>query len=359
MKIWTYQEMSTKVATDLDLLDDTFINTNEMVGYHNEALQEAESELIPLNQDYFLTMYQVPVVAGISRYTLPPSIYANRIRTIMYRNGAIIYEIKQYRRRRKFESVAYTDQYGLADDYRYLLYNDVPGQAQIEFHPVMRNTDTAVLAPVSAIFNPVQLFYLRNCSRVPIVGEYCNTEVFALTQVSTGASTIQTYAGTSTLGVPQQGTPGAWPGSIAYITGDAVKFAIAPGGTLPSPLVAGIVYYVIAAGSGVIQLATTLANALAGTPITLTTTGTVYFILQVAATAAIQNATLMDIPEFSTFLMQWVKCRCFEKEGDPRLSGAIETLAQQRLQMTSALVKGVDDDADEIQPDFSHYNEMS
>lgn len=356
MKVWTYAEMSTKVLTDLDLLDKAMVTDNELIGYFNEAVLEAESEIITLNQDYFLTMAIMPVVAGGIRYALPASIFANRIRTIMYKNGALIYEIKQYRRKGKFVEVALTDFSGQGDDYRYLLFNDIPGQAQIEFHPAMR--DTAILTPGS-IFNPVQMFYLRGAKRIPVIGEYINIEVVATTQVSTGASTIQTYAGTTTFGVHQQAIPGGTPGSIAYVTGDTVIFTAGPGGTLPSPLVAGTVYYVIQTGSGLIKLATTLANALAGTSITLTTVGTVYFTFQVAATVAIQQACLIDIPEFSTFVMQWVKCRIYEKDGDPRLQGAIATLAQQKQQMNDSLIKAIDDDDDVIQMDFSAYNEMS
>lgn len=357
MKVWTYQESSTKVLTDLDLLDKAMISDNELIGYYNEAVLEAESEIISLNQDYFLTMAIVPVVAGTLRYNLPTNVFANRIRTIMYQNGAQIYEIKQYRRRDKFLSVALSDQYGAGDDYMYLLYNDVPGQAQIEFHPIMR--DTAILGPVASIFNPVRMFYLRNAKRIPVIGEYTNLEVVAPTQVNTGTGQIQTYSGTSTYGIHSQAIPGSTPGSIAYVTGDQVKFVAGPNGTLPSPLVEGTVYWVIAGASGLIKLATTQANALAGTAITLTTTGTVYFTFQVAATVNIQQATLIDIPEFSTFVMQWVKCRCYEKEGDPRLPGAISTLAQQKQQMNDTLVKSIDDDDDRIQADFSFYNEMS
>lgn len=355
MKVWTYAEMSTKVLTDLDLLDKAMISDNELIGYFNEAVLEAESEILTLNQDYFLTMAVMPVVAGTLRYSLPAGIFANRIRGIMYQNGSLIYEIAQYRRRGKFMEVAFTDQYGASDDYRYLLYNDIPGQAQIEFHPTMR--DTAVIYPVASIFNPVRMFYLRNAKRIPVIGEFTNLEVIAASQFSGAA--IQTYAGTGTYGVHQQWIPGSVPGSIAYVTGDAVKFAAVPGGTVPSSLVAGTVYYVIAGANGSITIATTLANALAGVALPPFAATSAPVTMQVAATVAIQQATLIDIPEFSTFVMQWVKCRCFEKEGDPRMQGAIATLAQQKQQMNDTLVKAIDDDDDKIQMDFSFYNELS
>ncbi len=357
MKIWTYEEMRTKLELDLDLQDETFISPDELIGYFNEALTESESEMITLNQDYFLTKFYVPVVQGTKQYQLPRNIFANKIRGIMYQNGTIIYPVQQIRRRDKFELITLINQYAIDDWYGYLLVNDVPGQAILQFEPQMR--DTAILAPTASLFTPLILWFLRNCARVPLTGEYCNPEVVATTQVSTGAGTIQTYAGTSSYGITQQGLPGPYPGSIAYVTGDKIKFEAGPNGSVPGGLTAGTVYYVIALGSGLIKVASSLQNALAGTAIALTTTGTVYFTMTVAATLAIINATIIDIPEFSTFVLQWVKCRCMEKEGDPRLAGAVDTLAQQRAQLNNTLATSIDDDDNQIQMDMSFYNEMS
>lgn len=59
--------------------------------------------------------------------------------------------------------------------------------------------------------------------------------------------------------------------SAGFYTGMAVTVS---GGGLPSPLVAGTVYYAIVVDATDISLATSTANALAGTPIVLTTAGT-------------------------------------------------------------------------------------
>lgn len=357
MKVWTYGEMEQKVLDDLDLNDETFIKPNEMRGYFNEAITEAAAEIYVLNQDYFLTKFYIPFVQGTSRYSLPANIFANRIRTVMYSNGAVIYEIAQYRRKNKFEAMIITDKFGPSDDYMYTLWNDVPGQAVMAIHPNVR--ETAILAPIGSLFAPAIMFYLRDNNRVPLTGEFCNPEICATTQVNVGTDQIQTFSGTLTQGIPQQGLPGSSPGSIAYKTGDQIQFIPGPNGTLPSPLVQGTTYFAIANGSGLIKVATTLQNALAAVAIDLTTVGTIYFTIQVAATDAIIAATIMDIPEFATFVMQWVKCRCLEKEGDPRLVGAVNTLQQQRDQMVSTLVKGIDDDNDTIQADYSFYNDFA
>lgn len=357
MKVWTYGEMNQKVLDDLDLNDEIFIKPNEMVGYFNEGITEAASEIYELNEDYFLTRYFIPVVAGTRRYQLPSAIFANRIRNVLYRNGAIIYEIDRFRRRGKFEAMEIINQFGQSDDYMYTLWNDVPGQSYLEFYPNMR--DTAILSPQGSVFAPIVMSFIRDNNRVPVLGEFCNPEIVAITQVNISTDVIQSNSGSRALGVPQRGIPGPWPGSLSYKTGDKLQFIAGPNGTLPSPLVEGTTYYCIQTGDGLIKLATTLQNSMLGTAIDLTTTGTIYFTILVAATASIQAATFMDIPEFATFVMQWVKCRCYEKEGDPRMDGAVATLSQQRLQMVSTLKANIDDDNNQIQADYSFYNDFA
>jgi hypothetical protein len=361
MKIWTYAEMLSKIENDCDLEDETFISSDEMAGYFNEGLNEAESEIIELNQDYLLTKSFVPVVAGQIRYELPFNIYANKIRALIYASGDMRYEVRRFRRKDKFVEISITDFDPPIDDYAYLLVNDVPGQAVMEIHPA--SLVSAILFPVSSIFSPFTLHYIRNCARVPMIGEFCNPEVIAAAQVTLSGSLIQTAAGTQkstvAFGIAQQGRPGPYPGSIAYVTGDKVTLVPGPGSTLPSGFVEGVSYYVIALGAGSIALASTKALAMSGTRISIANVGTGYFTLTIAATTAIRMATIIDIPEFSTFVIQWVKCRCFEKESDPRLSGAAETLVQQKKQMVDTLTVSIEDDDDVIQGDFSHYDEMS
>ena len=142
-----------------------------------------------------------------------------------------------------------------------------------------------------------------------------------------------------------------------YITGDILYLSST--GTLPAPLQANTPYYVIALGGGVIKLATSLANAFANIPIDITDVGVGYTQISVVTTVTILNSLLVDIPQFATFVMQWVKCRCLEKEGDPRMEGASLILQQQRKQMVDTLATRVPDLDDEVEPDFSAYQEMS
>lgn len=80
----------------------------------------------------------------------------------------------------------------------------------------------------------------------------------------------------------------------------------------------------------------------------------------------IRNATRLttfadtcDIPEFVNFVMQYVKMRCYEKEGNPNLPTAMAALDQQRGQLQSTLASMVPDADNEIEPDMSLYREMT
>ena len=108
MRTWTYAELKTKVQNDLDLADEEFVTSQEYLDLFNEALDEAESEIIDIHEDYFYTdepASPITLVAGTSDYSLPANIYANKIRGLVYSNGSNIYEILPYRRRSKLLSI--------------------------------------------------------------------------------------------------------------------------------------------------------------------------------------------------------------------------------------------------------------
>lgn len=357
MKIWTYKEMKDKLVVDNDLEEETFISPNELAGYFNEALTEAESEILTLWKDYFITKYFLPSVQGQIKYALPFNIFASMIRKFVYSNGSIYYEIKRFRRLEEFTEIELIQKYGGADWYTYTTRNDVPGQSHIEIYPAVR--ETAILPPQSGSFTPFILYYLRNCARVPLISELCNPELLSPSQVDIVNDEIQTNSGINNIGIQQQGVVGAFPGSIFYETGDVVQVEPTTGGTLPSPLEVKTDYFVIKGLNGLIKLASTLQNAYQGIAIDLTSQGAVSFVMRVRATEEIQNATLIDIPEFATFIMQWVRCRVYEKEGDPRIEKGSQVLMQQKKQMVDTLTNRIPDDNDEIQADYSFYNDFS
>lgn len=342
-KYWTFDQMNTKVRTDIDLLeedpDEQFVTKAEMIGYFNEAIGEAEAEIMDLNEDYFLGYDYVPLVEGEDEYSLPDNIYLQKIRRIMYANGSTIYPVKRIRNLDKFERIHFADQYSTADDYQYYITNNSVGNPKMTLVPPAR--ETATLSPLSPTYTPMKRWYIRNANRIPYVGDYTNSENILPTSVDTGTNIITVNP------------------IVTYVTGDKVKFYLTGSNTLPSPLVIDTVYYVIAVSSTTIKLATTAANATAGTAIDITTTGTGYFTMKVAATDAIVDATIIDIPECSTFIMEWVKYNCLFKDGDPRMSGSLAKMEEQRKMLVETLSNAEPDDDDFIQADYTFYNEMS
>ena len=360
-----YGFLKNKILLDLDLQDETFIQSDEMVGYANEGLKEAFAEILGLRQNYFLSKWFVPCVQSQDLFILPPNIYANKVRGVIYQNGSIIYTMKQMREKQLFENIAYVNQYGLSDEYRYLVRNDIPGLPSMQIVPPSR--ETAVFPPTGNPFLPMLVYYIREHNRVPLTGEFYFTETIVPSSVSGNVITVS--AGTGSQQSINTGTsaPGTayWPyvtSPIPYVTGDQVRLTPNPyivGAALPGGLSAGVTYYVISVTATTIKLATSLVNAMTGTAITLSSAGTGLFNLSVAGTAAIQLATLLDIPEFYEFIMQWMKVRCAEKEGDPRYEAMVAELQSQRKQMVDSLTEMIEDNDTEIQGDYAHYLELS
>lgn len=352
MKLWTYEEALEEVQDSIDLRDEDFITPNEMVGYFNDGIKDASAEIQAMNKDYFLTKYPLPLVAGVKTYALPDNIMANKIRALIYSEGSRMYEIPQVRRVNKFEIIDLVDQYGSGTFYSYFLRNDVPGQAKIEFTPNMMET---VTWPDPRI----EVHYIRNAIRIPKIGEFCNPELNQAANVDIGTDNITVYSGNNNAGIYQQGVLGAYPGSVMYLTGDKIRFRTMPGGVLPTGLTANTEYFAIATGSNTIRVATSRQNALSGTFIDITGAGSGYFLIEVAATVRIINACILDIPEFTSYVIQWVRCKCLEKDSSPRLVVAKEDLREIKKQMIDTLTDDIQDDDNEIQGDYSAYSDLS
>lgn len=211
-----------------------------MVGYCNEAIQEAVDEIQKLSEDYFLKSDTINLVQGQSKYSMPSDICANMIRSLIYNNGAgIIYPVRRVRGagENRFLDETLTTYFGTAQDYRYDIENtDSTTGFQIVLIPPARESGAFITRR-----------YLRQANYVPLV--------------SSGSQ-----------------------------------------------------------------------NA--------------------------SDATVVDIPEFYTFIIQFMKCRCLEKEGsDPRLPQAAAILEHQREMMVSTLSNRVPDDDNTIIPDMTHYFE--
>lgn len=224
MRLWTYAELKAKVENDLDLEDEIFITPTEMLGYFNEAIDEAEATIHDMYEDYYLTKDFIPLVTGTQEYSLPDDIYAMKIRTFTYSNGIQKYEIKKWR-----DSLARIQYVDDSEDYKYVPLNTAAGGYQLMLLPTSRETSAT----------NATLWYIRNAAELAADDDLC------------------------------------------------------------------------------------------------------------------------DLPELAiNFVIQFVKQRCYEKEGHPNTSKAMQDTDRLKMSMTETLEKMVDDENDELRKDLSFYEDF-
>lgn len=90
---------------------------------------------------------------------------------------------------------------------------------------------------------------------------------------------------------------------------------------------------------------------------TVTDVITLWYIRQANRLAV--DADILDIPEAAGYLIQYMKMRCLEKEQNPMLEKAVSDLAVEKALLESTLASMVPDAENNIEPDFSSYEEMS
>jgi hypothetical protein len=224
MRLWTYSELKSKIEKDLDLEDEIFITPEELLGYFNEAIDEAEAVIHDLYEDYYLTKAFIPLVSGTQVYAFPADIYAMKLRAFTYSNGTQKYEIKKWK-----DSLANIMHVGDSEDYRYIPINTTASGYQLMLLPTSRETSST----------NATLWYIRN------------------------------------------------------------------------------------------------------------------------ATALVDDTDVCDLPELAiNFVLQFVKQRCYEKEGHPTTLKAITDTENLKKSMTESLANMVDDESEELRKDVSFYEEF-
>lgn len=78
------------------------------------------------------------------------------------------------------------------------------------------------------------------------------------------------------------------------------------------------------------------------------------------ATRSSQLATVIDIPEWTPFIVSFMKMKCIEKEKDAQRYAAAEKFMQGKLKlMVDTLTEKVEDNQNEVPMDVTFYNEMN
>lgn len=168
MRYWTWDEIREKVEVELDLQGEVFIDSDELLAYANEGIDEAESQIHTLYEDYFLKSDDITLVSGTSKYVLPTDIYAHKIRKIIFRTGSEVYEVKRLRDKNKITTYANNrttnTTYGI---YEYFIENATPGAPQIVFTPAVVHSGTFI-----------EVWHIRNANRLVEDTDVCDIPEF-------------------------------------------------------------------------------------------------------------------------------------------------------------------------------------
>lgn len=158
MKYYTFNEVKDKVRRDLGLEQEEFVTNDELKGYVNAAIDEAEAEILTIYEDYFLAKpHRLDIVSGQKEYVLPDDIYSSKIRGIVYKDGTDIYQVRKFKEREDhWEYVELTDEFD-DDYYHYVIYNGSPNEK-----PVMHIYPT----PTRSVTDGFRIRYIRNAARV-------------------------------------------------------------------------------------------------------------------------------------------------------------------------------------------------
>jgi hypothetical protein len=162
----TYGQLKSDLQRELDLQDETFITSDEMLSYFNEAVDMIEAAIHTIYEDYFLTTEVLNLVNGTAQYNLPTDIYAQKIRRIIYSDGnSQVFDIKRVR---ELDEIPYLNLPGTqAILYKYMITNSSTAGLKINIYPTPNITTSNVT-----------MYYIRNAKRFTADSDVCDIPEF-------------------------------------------------------------------------------------------------------------------------------------------------------------------------------------
>lgn len=162
MRAWTWEEINEKVRNDTENLDKDFISDEEMLGYVNEAIDDAEALIHSIYEDYFLTFDNPTVLASATYIAMPDDIFANKIRLVQFDDGSLQYVMKRIKNLKEVAFITDSDEYG------YLITNDPTLGYRMKLYPTARG----------ALTGDITRWYLRNAARLTEDDDVCDIPEF-------------------------------------------------------------------------------------------------------------------------------------------------------------------------------------
>lgn len=172
MAFKTLDEIRSKIARDLDLEEEEFIQPEEMIEYINDAISRAEAHIVKLGlrDKYFLTRDSIDMISGQEDYELPETIYANKILNVIFENGSELYAMNPIDSMDMFENIQYLNKYDESDLYRYLIRHDEPGEERLQIVPTPRDNVT----------DGITVWFYRDAHRLSEDTDVCDLPEIAL-----------------------------------------------------------------------------------------------------------------------------------------------------------------------------------
>lgn len=158
-KIFTVSELIEKIQDEMDLQEESFFDQSDFINAINDGIDEAEQEVMQLNEGYFNTSATLNLVSGTAAYSLPTDIYSAKIKLVQfYRNSSDYYKIHRIKLRDIADASASTYSQGTELMFDIQYPSSAIGQ-QIVFYPT----------PLENLTAGVRLWYIRNAERVALL----------------------------------------------------------------------------------------------------------------------------------------------------------------------------------------------
>lgn len=143
----TKLQVVTKIERDLDLEEELFIHPTEMTEYINDAITNIEAQMntLGMRDQYFLVRTTLNLVSGTADYSLPVNIYENKIREVVYSNGATIYKVALMNKNSSAEEIEHLNRFSTTEFYKYRIRNQSSTQNYFQLIPASRETATGVI----------------------------------------------------------------------------------------------------------------------------------------------------------------------------------------------------------------------
>lgn len=154
-----WSDLRGKIEQELDLNEETFVTLPELIQYANSAIDEAEKMVLELYQDYFLTPWQPTLVNGTAGYTLPATIWGNKIRLAYYTTAGDTQPTYKISRIPLHETMYVSPM----DDYRFMITQAPP---QTTDGPVDGGIRFQLFPPSRESGTPITVFYIRHANRI-------------------------------------------------------------------------------------------------------------------------------------------------------------------------------------------------